>query len=282
MKKKSIRYKGKIVFEKVQMEGSFHRIPKMFQEDEACFLYMSEGTFSFRSPTNLIEIKTGEAVVAKCGNYFIEQSSKHNESEDIIVFGAYFYPEMVKDFFQTDLKLVDFKRNFDVHSSKVEPLMKLFIDSINYLFENPDLRDDNLVSSKLKELLLLLGKTQNSIHDFVNALFTPFEYDFKEIINQNTFANLSLTELAKLCGCSLATFKRKFKNYFDQSPAKYFLLKKLEKSHQLLSIQSKSISEIAYACGFENINHFNKAFKKYYGFTPSHLRMSQKDEGMSF
>ena len=123
MKKKSIRYKGKVVFDKVHMEGSFQRLPKLFQEDEACFLYMSEGSFTFRTPTNLIEIKAGEAIVAKCGNYFIEQSSHHNQEKEIIAFGAYFYPEMVKEFFQTDLKLVDFKRNYDVSISKVETVM---------------------------------------------------------------------------------------------------------------------------------------------------------------
>jgi hypothetical protein len=137
------------------MGSSFHRVPKLFQEDEACFLYMTEGSFLFRTPTKLIEINTGEAVFAKCGNYFIEQPFEHKRDETIIVFGAYFYPDMVKDFFQTDLKLVDFNQNFDVSTSKVEPLVKLLVESIGYLFENQELADDNLVLSKLKELLNL-------------------------------------------------------------------------------------------------------------------------------
>ncbi len=282
MKKKAIRYKGKVVFEKLLMESSFTRFPKLFQKDEACFLYMSEGSFSFRSPTNLIELRAGEAMVAKCGNYFIEPSPQQDLDKEISVFGAYFYPEMVKEFFQTDLKLVDFQNNFDVSSTQVEPLMKLFIEGINHLLEHPELADDNLIVSKLKELLLLLGKTEKSIHDFINALFTPYEYDFKEIIQKNTFANLSLEELAKLCGCSLATFKRRFKKYYQQAPAKYILQKKLERSFQLLSIESHSISEVAYSCGFENVNHFNRAFKKHYGLTPSQSRLTQKGEHLSF
>jgi len=282
MKKQRILYNGKVVFEKVQMDGVFTRFPKLFQEDEACFLYLSEGSFSLRTPTNLIKIREGEAVVAKCGNYFIEQSPMYNETEEITAIGAYFYPDMVRSFFQTDLKLVDFKRNYDVSLSKMEPLMKLFVESINYIFDNPELSDNNLVSSKLKELLLLLGKTDHSIHDFVNGLFTPFEYDFKEIILKNTYTNLSLTELAKLSGCSLATFKRKFNKYFNQSPAKYLLQKKLEKAYQLLAIQTNSISDIAYNCGFEHVNHFNKAFKKHYGKSPSQIRLSQKDDQLSF
>ena len=67
-----------------------------------------------------------------------------------------------------------------------------------------------------------------------------------------------------------------------QPPAKYILQKKLEKSVQLLSIESNSISEVAYDCGFENINHFNRAFKKQFGITPSRSRLSQKDEQLSF
>lgn len=282
MKKTALRYKGKVVFEKVEMGPSFNRFPKLFQENEACFMFINEGSFSFRTPTKLIEIRKGEAIVAKCGSYFIEPSSNLNIADTIVVFGAYFYPDMVKAFFQTDLKLVDFKHNFDVSTAKVEPLMKFFIESINHLLENPELADDNLIISKLKELLLLLGKTESSIHDFINSLFTPYEYDFKEIIQQNTFANLSLTELASLCGCSLATFKRRFKNYYNLSPAKYILQKKLDKSIQLLSMKSFSISEIAYECGFDNINHFNKAFKKQYGISPSQSRMSQKGEHLSF
>lgn len=281
MKKIALRHKGRVVFEKVEMEPSFFRFPKRFQENEACFMFINEGGFSFRTPTKLIEIKAGEAVVAKCGSYFIEPSPILKEEVPIIVFGAYFYPDMVKSFFQTDLKLVDFKHNFDVSTTKVEPLMKFFIESINYLLENPELADDNLILSKLKELILLLGKTESSIHDFINALFTPFEYDFKEIIQQNIFTNLSLLELASLCGCSLATFKRRFNKFYNQSPAKYLLQKKLEKSIQLLSLASNSISEIAFECGFDNINHFNKAFKKHYGCAPSHARMSQKGEQLS-
>ena len=281
MYKSSIRLRGKIVFDKVRMDPNFTRLPKTFQENEACFLYMSEGSFSFRTPTDLLEIRAGDAIVAKCGNYFIEPSAGKDRGADIIVFGAYFYPEMVKEFFQTDLKLVPFQQNFGVNPTRVEPLMKIFIESIDYLIENPDVADEDLVQAKLKELLLLLGKTEASIHDFINALFTPFEYDFREIIGQNTLASLSLAEIARLCGCSLATFKRRFDKYYDQPPAQYFLHQKIKKSLELLSFESKAISELAFECGFESVNHFNKAFKKHIGVSPTNYRLSQKDDHLS-
>jgi len=282
MKRKAISYKGKVVFEKVNMNPKFKRFQKFFKEDEACFIYMNKGSFYFRTPTNCIEIRSNEAIVAKCGSYFIEPSSAQHAEQEMVVFGAYFYPEMVKSFFQADLKLAHFQRNYDVSPAMVTPLMKIFIDSIEHLIENPLLADDNLIVSKIKELLILLGKTERSIHDFVHSLFTPYEYDFKEIIEKNAFTNLSITELATLCGCSISTFKRKFKSYFNQPPAQYLLQRKLDRSYHLLKTTSNPISDIAFDSGFENVSHFNKAFKKQYGTTPSNARVDQKGNHLSF
>jgi len=38
----------------------------------------------------------------------------------------------------------------------------------------------------------------------------------------------------------------------------------------------KTISEICYECGFNNISNFNRIFKKKIGFTPSDFRSQQK------
>ena len=184
---------------------------------------------------------------------------------------------MVKGFFQTDLSIEQFQNKFDTVKISIEPLMKSFIDSINYMLDNPKLADEDLIITKLKELLLLLSKSENanSINTFVNSLFVTHEYNFNEIIQENLYSNLSLPELAYLCNMSLATFKRKFTDFYKESPAKYMLKKKLEKSIQLLGHKSKPISEIAYECGFETISNFDKAFKKQFKKSPTEYRLSQ-------
>lgn len=281
LEQKEIKYKGKRVFEKLVMSTSFNRIPKFFEEDEACFLFLTEGSFQFRTPTSVLTYKKNEAMLAKCGNYFIEPVSinKNKREETFSAIGAFFYPEIVKGFFETDLSLQNFQNNFDAIKVNVEPLMKSFIESIDFIVDNPTIADENLILNKLKELLLILSKSENSasINDFVSSLFVPYEYNFTEIIQKNLYANLSLKDYAKLCNCSLATFKRKFKELYRESPAKYLLLKKLEKSKQLLTLESMQISEIAYESGFETVSNFNKVFKKEYLKTPSEFRLSQID-----
>ncbi len=281
-----IKHKGKVVFERLLMSSNVKRVPKLFIEDEACFLYLTKGAFHFRTPTNLLTFKEGDGMLAKCGNYFIENVTvnKITENQHISVVGAFFYPSMVKSFFQSDLSIEQFKSNFDMVIIDIEPLMKSFIDSINYMLDNPKVADENLIITKLKELLLLLSKSEkgNSINAFVSSLFVPHEYKFSEIIQHNLYTNLSLPELAHLCSMSLATFKRKFTAYYKESPTKYILKKKLEKSVHLLSIMPKNISDIAYESGFETISNFNKAFKKQYGKSPTEYRLSQNDKQMHF
>ncbi len=277
-----IKYKGKVVFERLVMSTGFKRVPKLFSENEACFLFLTKGAFHFRTPTNFLTFNEGDAMLSKCGNYFMENVMLNNKIEHQVIsaIGAFFYPTMVKGFFQSDLTIHQFQNNIDTTKISIEPLMKSFIDSINFMLDNPSVADENLIITKLKELLLLLSKSENSnsINSFVNSLFVPYEYDFNDIIQKNIYSNLSIQELAHLSNLSLATFKRKFTELYKASPAKYILEKKMEKSVHLLEFKTKQISEVAYECGFETVSNFDKAFKRQFGKSPSEYRLSQKDK----
>lgn len=278
IKQKTLIHNGKIVFKKAVMMTNFKRVPKFYSEDEACFLFVTEGSFQFRSPTTLLTYNKNEALLAKCGNYFIEQIPQNENSKEdkFSGIGAYFYPEMVKSFFETDLSIKNFQNNFDVVKVNVQPLMKSFIESVDFLLDNPSIADENIILHKLKELLLILCKSENanSINTFVSSLFEPHEYGFNEIIQKNIYSDLTLEDFAKLCNCSLATFKRKFLELYKETPAKYISIKKLEKATQLLQIKSKPIAEIAYDCGFETVSNFNRAFKLLFGKTPTEYRLN--------
>jgi len=53
--------------------------------------------------------------------------------------------------------------------------------------------------------------------------------------------------------------------------------KRIEYSVQLLRHSDKNIKEIASACGFSNISHFNRVFKLHTGKTPVELRKENRD-----
>ncbi len=277
---KTIQLKGKTVFAKAVM-GDFRRIPKYFSADEACFMVLTKGSFSLRTPDKVLEFRQGEGLLAKCGNYFVERpetlAAPANEAV-LEVVAAYFHPSIVKPFFPGDLSFSNFKPDFDASKLPMNDLLKTFMDSIHFLLENPAACSDDLTVLKLKELLLLLAKTDNapSIHAFIASLFKPYEYDFRETVQKNALANLSLPEMARLCNMSLATFKRRFSEVFQESPAQFLMNEKLKKAAEMLTLPEKAVLDIVFDCGFESASHFSKAFKRVFGVSPTEFRLGKK------
>lgn len=274
---KTLAYKGKVIFEKLILEN-FDRMPKPFNEDEACFMYLQEGSFKFRTPEKVLQLNIGDALLAKCNDYFFEQSeTDHKNTSRTKGIGVYLYPSIIKELFDFDLSISDFKTNYDVTPVNIDGLMKNFIEGIEFLIDNPSVSNDSMIKVKLKEFILLLSKSDNSpsILDFVSSLFKPYEYDFKKVIEQNIFANLSINELAKLCGMSISTFQRTFQSVFEQTPAKYILTQRMNKAKELLKNKNKRVSEIAFDCGYDSSSTFNRVFKKSFSLSPTDFRLNE-------
>jgi AraC-like DNA-binding protein len=277
---KTLAYKDRIIFEKLVM-GNFNRVPKLFQETEACFMYLEEGSFQFRTPEKLLHFNAGDGLLTKCGDYFFEQTKlDHQNYKRTKAIGVYFYPAIIKQLFDFDLSISDFKTDYDATKVNIDELIKNFIRSIEFLLDNPSVSSDTMILTKLKEFLLLLSKTENapSILDFVSALFKPYEYNFKKVIANNVFSNLSLNELANLCSLSMSSFQRKFSENFQQTPSAYFFEQRMKKAKELLLSQNNRISDIAYDCGYDSISTFNRVFKKHFECSPSKFRLTEIEQ----
>lgn len=277
---KVLEYQNKVVFEKLVL-GNFQRALKPFSKDEACFMYLQEGSFQFRTPEKLFNLNTGDAVLAKCSNYFFEQTKDdHAMFEQSKGIGAYLYPSIVKDLFDFDLSISDFETDYNATSVKSDALLKNFINSIEFLLDNPDVCSESMLKIKMKEFILLLSKTESSasILDFVSSLFRPHEHHFKKIIDQNIFSSLKINELAQLCGMSISTFQRTFNEVFDQTPAKYILEQRMIKAKKMLLDTNDRISEIAYDCGFQSTSTFNRSFKSFFNYSPSDCRLKSIEQ----
>lgn len=280
---KILTYKGQIVFEKITA-ASFQRVPKLFIENEACFIYVQHGEFSLRMPGDFITLSQGQGFLAKCFDYFFETSLRQRQENDCFdMIGVLLFPEILKDIFQIEISVPKHKSNYNLKKIEIDSLLENFKDSINILLENPELADDLLIKTKLKEFVLLISRTEQglSLQEFISGLFQRNPTEFRKTVLHNIYAQLSLGELAHLCGTSLSTFKRKFKETFNESPTKYITTKRLEKAASLLRLEGSRISEVAYDCGFNSISSFNRTFKKQYGKTPSEFKLDQIDQSLS-
>ena len=275
---KVLFYKGYPVFGKQSMP-SFDRLPKEYKENEACFIFVNEGQFSVRSQDDFFELSNSTGLLAKCLNYFFETSHEQSKKNKMIeVIGVVLFPSLVEEIFELDISTSSYQFDFNLKQVVVDKLLDNFRSSIDMLIDNPELADENMIKTKLREFVLLMSKSQNapSELDFLAAIFKPNEVEFKSVIKNNLYGNLSLEELASLCHLSLSSFKRKFQETFNTSPKKYISIKKVERAAELLRKIDHRVSDIAYEVGFDSIATFNRNFTSIYGKSPSDYRLDLK------
>lgn len=94
-----------------------------------------------------------------------------------------------------------------------------------------------------------------------------------EYIYDNHAVNIDLDNLSKIACISKYYLIRLFREVYQTTPHKYLLELRLNNSFiQLKGKEKKSISDIALDCGFYDLQAFNKAFKKKFGYLPSAVK----------
>jgi AraC family transcriptional regulator len=97
--------------------------------------------------------------------------------------------------------------------------------------------------------------------------------DSLEFINDNLDKELNLSIIARIGLYSPFHFHRLFSAVTGETPNQYILRKRMERSaYQIKFNKETPIIEIAINNGFESNAAFTKAFKRFYGINPSHLK----------
>ena len=105
------------------------------------------------------------------------------------------------------------------------------------------------------------------------------DYYIKEAINyieQNFQNNITIEEIAAVCGINRSYFGKIFRNSIGRSPQEFLMNYRMVKATELLKLTSLSIAEIGSAVGYENQLHFSRAFKTIYGISPREWRKQHR------
>ena len=95
-------------------------------------------------------------------------------------------------------------------------------------------------------------------------------------IDEHVTETLRQPDLAKLVDMSPSAFSAFFKSHTGRTLSEYIIDAKLGLAGRLLVDSSKTIAEICYDCGFNNLSNFNRIFKAKRGCTPREFRTLYK------
>lgn len=94
----------------------------------------------------------------------------------------------------------------------------------------------------------------------------------KEFIDNNLDKKLSLEVLSNKVDLSKNFFCKVFKDIIGKTPFEYINEERINLAKRLLSTTNKSIIEISFMCGFDDITYFYRVFKRYTNMTPLYFR----------
>ena len=130
--------------------------------------------------------------------------------------------------------------------------------------------DEILLQSLVLRLVYLLEKYTPSIrinHSPKRNNHAVIDETIK-YINSNLTANLTLESIAHEAKFSPIYFHKLFKASVGKTLREYVEEQRIKKAIELLSSTDKTLSEIAYECGFSSQAYFNYSFKKAKKLTP--------------
>ena len=264
----------KMVFERAIIKPP-HALPNLMH-NEACFMYLLKGSSRTFTENSVHELGAKDAVLMRCGN-FVAHLMPSGDSEVYEALAVHFHPDVLRKAYGNEIPQVLRQQPHkapQLARVKTDQMLEKYIESLLFYFQNQALVTEELLVLKLKELLLLLANNDSApeIRQILSNLFSPTPIEFHKVVETHLYSPISVNELATLTNMSLSSFKREFNKYYGESPANYLRNKKIERASQLLQSSDLPISHIAWDCGFQDVAHFARVFRKYNGCSATEFR----------
>lgn len=246
--------------------------------DANYFVFVTNGKKMWQTHRNDYIVTAGDALFVKKGANIAHQF----HSEDYCALMIFMPDEFIKKFilnFSDSISSEKVTGNLDsdgVIRIEMDDFLVSYIKSLEVYFSMQEHPNTNVIKLKFEELLLNIftSKKHSNIAAYLCSLLDSNNQQLKQVMTENFPYNLKLNDYAALSNMSLSTFKRTFKDIFNETPGRWLSQQKIILATQYLKNTDKTINQIAYDCGFEDPSHFIKVFKKQEKQTPLSYRNS--------
>ncbi len=157
-----------------------------------------------------------------------------------------------------------------------ESLQVLYHSFFSYL-KHPEKTPQKIIELKFREMLMniCLDPENRQVRDVLYTLSQNAGGTLEQVMEEQYIYNLNVEDFARLCGKSISSFKRAFKQAYNTTPSKWLLSKRLNLAREMMLSTDLTIQQICYDCGFESDSHFVRSFKSAFGLTPNNWRTAK-------
>lgn len=138
----------------------------------------------------------------------------------------------------------------------------------------------NYLEAKVVELFIMQIQSLTTVEDYspIKVRLNHHKNELEQLaiyLQANISEFKTIEELAKMVGMNTSKLKSEFKITFGETIFAYQVRLRMEYAKNELKLTQKSITTIANETGYNYVQHFSKAFKKFHGSLPSEVRADQ-------
>ncbi|MBQ8637572.1 MAG: helix-turn-helix transcriptional regulator [Lachnospiraceae bacterium] len=228
-------------------------------------LILSPMEFRFADGTTE-EVKPGACILYEPGFYQFYQA--HNK----------FYNSYVHFF--CDPSLIDryhIRTNTIFYPDNTEEIHWL-LKKIYQEYLNRQSDHEQMLHCYINQLLILISRIQQQTEmpGEQPASVFPELLSIREQMLRDCEKPWTVDELCRILNLGKSQLYHYYHQFFHCSPKDELIQARLQKACFLLTNDAITIREAAFESGFQNINHFNRIFRKVYGCTPGEYRNQKK------
>lgn len=162
-----------------------------------------------------------------------------------------------------------------IYKARSKELREEMMKEMNYIAENGSSSPFDLIGHLYLFIDHLTRSTEGVKVHHSSKLRDFYIHEAIEFVEHNFQNDISVEDIADVCGLNRSYFGKIFKEALGKSPQEFLLNYRMVKAAELLKLTKLSVGDISSAVGYGNQLHFSRAFKSIYGVSPKKWRAEQ-------
>jgi AraC family transcriptional regulator len=237
------------------------------------FCFVRSGYFQYKVFRKELDVHVGRILITKEGStHYTHHIDNQPDVCSVFDFTPAFH-QSLREQYKSESNW--FFENNDLHSiilncnAEIDYLHYHILNKVNHGFDQ--LLIDDWVMRMVDKVMRMLGNKADitPIPESLKRYHLSTIEKAKNYLLTHFDQNVSLQQLADHCCVSIFHFSRLFKSIMHASPYQYLSSIRLNHAKVLLETTHEAVTQIAFQCGYNSLEHFVTAYKQRYQTAPS-------------